>query len=114
MLDRLSAMLGPWAVAGPALEIGTAALGDIAWAADTRTRLAHDATRLDTLMQSRGAEIVGGTPLFRLYDVENASAWQDQLAHHHIWSRVFPYNPRWIRLGLPPANGWAQLETALA
>ncbi|OAN86908.1 threonine-phosphate decarboxylase [Sulfitobacter geojensis] len=114
LLDRLSAMLGPWAVAGPALEIGTAALGDIAWAADTRTRLAHDATRLDTLMQSRGAEIVGGTPLFRLYDVENASAWQDQLAHHHIWSRVFPYNPRWIRLGLPPATGWAQLETALS
>lgn len=114
LLDRLAAMLGPWAVAGPALEIGTAALHDIAWAADTRTRLTQDAARLDTLLLAGGATPIGGTTLFRLYDVDDASQWQTRLAQHHIWSRVFPYNPRWLRLGLPPIDGWPQLEAAVS
>ena len=85
-----------------------------AWAEATRARLATDATRLDTMMTEAGAQIFGGTPLFRLYEVDNALAWQERLAQHHIWTRVFPYNPRWLRLGLPPADGWARLEQALA
>ena len=72
------------------------------------------ATRLDGLMTTAGAQIVGGTPLFRLYEVDDAQAWQTRLAQHQIWSRVFPYNPRWLRLGLPPSIGWARLEQALA
>ena len=36
---RLAAMLGPWAVSGPALAIGTAALADTAWIEATRHRL---------------------------------------------------------------------------
>jgi cobalamin biosynthetic protein CobC len=113
LLDRLAGMLGPWAVAGPALEIGTAALRDTTWAAETRTRLSQDSARLDALLLARGAKPVGGTPLFRLYDVDDATQWQDRLARHHIWSRIFPYNPRWLRLGLPPGDGWPQLERAL-
>jgi cobalamin biosynthetic protein CobC len=114
MLDRLSAMLGPWAVAGPAMTIGTQALRDHDWADKTRVRLARDATKLDAMLTKQGASLVGGTSLFRLYTVQDAAAWQDRLAQHHIWSRVFPYNPQWIRLGLPNAAGWATLERALA
>lgn len=114
LLDRLAGMLGPWAVAGPALEVGTTALRDLNWAEATRTRLAQDAIRLDRLFTKQGAKPVGGTSLFRLYEVEDASQWQDRLARHHIWSRVFPYNPRWLRLGLPATNRWSQLEAALA
>ncbi len=112
LLHRLSAMLGPWAVSGPALEIGCQALEDVNWANATRDRLRADAARLDGLMSDKG-HLVGGTSLFRLYDVGGAERVQTELAKSHIWSRVFPYNSRWLRLGLPPADSWDRLEQAL-
>lgn len=112
LLAPLRDALGPWPVAGPALRIGTAALRDAAWTDDSRRRLLAGAARLDTLMAAQGA-CVGGTPLFRLYDVGDAAAFQDRLAGAHIWSRIFPYSDRWVRLGLPHPDRWAQLEDAL-
>ncbi|WP_370400087.1 threonine-phosphate decarboxylase [Sulfitobacter sp. JB4-11] len=114
LVAQLEARQGPWAVAGPALQIGRAALADADWAVGTRARLAADAHRLDAMMQDAGAAQVGGTPLFRLFDVAQAADWQDRLARHHIWSRVFPYNPRWLRLGLPGPEGWERLSRALS
>lgn len=114
LIDGLEQMLGPWPVAGPALEIGTRALNDPDWATATRARLSDDAARLDALMTSATAEPVGGTTLFRLYEVDDAENWQTRLARHHIWSRVFPYNARWLRLGLPAPAQWDRLEAALA
>ncbi len=114
LIAQLGAMLGPWAVSGPAIAIGAAALTDTLWADATRKRLTRDAARLDALMTGVGATLAGGTPLFRLYDVADAAAWQTRLAHHHIWTRVFPYSTRWLRLGLPgDAQGWGRLERAL-
>ncbi|MFK7869666.1 MAG: threonine-phosphate decarboxylase [Roseobacter sp.] len=113
-IARVRDRLGPWPVSGPALAIGTQALVDTTWAMETRTRLAEDSARLDARMQLAGARVVGGTPLFRLYDVEDAQVWQDRLARHHIWTRTFPYNPRWLRLGIPHALHWPRLEAALA
>lgn len=114
LIAQLRDRLGPWAVAGPALDIGAAALRDHAWAEQTRLRLAEDRDRLDHLMQRAGAEIMGGTTLFRLYRVDDAAAWQDRLARHHVWSRCFPYDAQWLRLGLPHALHWPRLEAALA
>ncbi len=114
LIARLSGMLGPWPVSGPALAIGAAALGDAAWTAATRARLGRDAARLDALVSARGATSLGGTDLFRLYDTADARRWQDRLAARRIWTRVFPYNPRWLRLGLPGTpQAWARLEAAL-
>lgn len=113
LVARLAEMLGPWPVAGPALHIATAALKDPDWADATRQRLAKDAQRLDGLMTDAGALLQGGTDLFRLYHVDNASQWQSRLATHHIWSRVFPYNPNWLRLGLPASGHWDRIEAAL-
>jgi len=89
---------------------GARALEDAAWTLSTRERLAADSARLDALV---GAQVVGGTDLFRLYDVGCASAWQEKLARGYVWSRVFPYSDRWLRLGLPASDRWAQLEAAL-
>jgi cobalamin biosynthetic protein CobC len=114
LVEQLQQMLGPWPVAGPALQIGTRALADHSWADQTRQRLTADATRLDTLFADAGASLVGGTSLFRLYEVPDAIEWQVRLAQHHIWSRVFPYNPRWLRLGLPAPEQWSRVEAALA
>ncbi|EEW26260.1 threonine-phosphate decarboxylase [Rhodobacter ferrooxidans] len=111
LIARLAQLLGPWPVSGPALQIGARALADRAWADTTRARLAADALRLDALV---GAPLVGGTSLFRLYDVGDAALAQEALARHHIWTRIFPYSSRWLRLGLPgTAADWARLETAL-
>ncbi len=114
LIADLKEALGPWPVAGPALEIGAAALSDHQWARKTRRRLAEDCARLDSLMQRAGAETLGGTTLFRLYRVDSAENWQDRLAEHQIWSRVFPYNRTWLRLGLPHPDHWARLEAAMA
>ncbi len=112
LIARLSEMLGPWPVSGIALEIGAHALGDADWADATRARLIRDGARLDALMARSGARNVGGTPLFRLYEVENAAKTQTHLARHHIWSRIFPYSDRLIRLGLPAPDGWARIEAS--
>lgn len=115
----LAVMLGPWPVSGPALHIGAAALGDPLWAQQTRRRLNEDAAQLDALMLRAGARLydrdgaVAGTSLFRLYDVHNASAWQDRLARHHIWSRIFPYSGHMLRLGLPHPDQFGRIEAAL-
>ncbi|SMR83391.1 L-threonine O-3-phosphate decarboxylase [Aliiroseovarius halocynthiae] len=113
LVAKLRDTIGPWQVSGPALELGAQALQDHDWANETRTRLADDSARLDALMTANGAVALGGTTLFRLYDVGDAQAWQDRLAEHHLWSRIFPYSTRWLRLGLPHPDRWSQLETAL-
>ena len=114
-IDRIGAMAGPWPVSGPALEIGRLALADAAWAGATAARLAQEGPRLDALAQAAGWRLVGGTALFRTYAVPGAAQAQERLARHHIWSRIFPYSPHWLRLGLPgsPAE-WARLAGALA
>ncbi|NIZ62513.1 threonine-phosphate decarboxylase [Sedimentitalea sp. CY04] len=113
LIAQLETWQGPWAVSGPALQIGAQALQDDAWATTTRKRLTQDAERLDALVLARGGQLVGGTPLFRLYEVDDAAAWHDRLARSHILSRVFPYSKTYLRLGLPPSNGWNRLEAAL-
>lgn len=112
-IDKLAVALGPWPVSGPGLRIGAQALQDIDWANQTRARLAKDRARLDTILLGADATLVGGTDLFRLYDVGDAAVWQDKLARHHIWSRIFPYSDRYLRLGLPPVDGWSRIEAAL-
>lgn len=113
LIDRMRALQEPWSVNGPALEIGAKALHDHAWAIETRDRLSRDADRMDALLTAKGAKVAGGTTLFRLYEVDDAAAWQDRLARGHVWSRIFPYSDRWLRLGLPAPDRWDQLEAAL-
>lgn len=113
-IATLAEMAGPWPVSGPAITIGTAALSDQAWAETTIARLRTDAARLDLLAQSAKWKLLGGTELFRLYDTPDAAAARDRLARHQIWTRMFPYSDRWLRLGLPgqPAE-WDRLAAAL-
>lgn len=110
----LATMAGPWPVSGAAIEIGRRALLDRAWAEATRARLTGEAGRLDDLVRGAGWSLVGGTPLFRLYETGNAIAAQEKLARAKIWSRIFD-KPGWLRLGLPGDEGeWARLAAALS
>ncbi|MFC2969103.1 threonine-phosphate decarboxylase CobD [Acidimangrovimonas pyrenivorans] len=115
LIARLSGMAGPWPVSGAAIEIGRRALADTAWQEATIARLRAETGRLDRLAGGAGWELAGGTDLFRLYRTPDAGAAQDRLARARIWSRIFPWSPALIRLGLPgTAAEWARLETALA
>ncbi|SEM91468.1 L-threonine O-3-phosphate decarboxylase [Loktanella fryxellensis] len=112
---QVRALAGPWAVGGPAIAIGTAALADNDWQTAMAAQLAKDSARLQGLLQAAGWGIVGATALFVTVDTGDALAAQARLARAAIWTRVFPYSSGWLRLGLPgtPAE-WDRLERALA
>jgi cobalamin biosynthetic protein CobC len=111
----LSAMAGPWPISGAAIAIGQCALLDRDWARATSARLERACLRLDADVQSQGWRLLGGTPLFRLYDAGDALAAQEKLARGRIWSRVFKQEPGWLRLGLPGGETeWARLAAALS
>ncbi|QFG37114.1 L-threonine O-3-phosphate decarboxylase [Paracoccus pantotrophus] len=100
LLARLAERTGPWSVSGPALEIGAQALADAQWIDDTVVWLSEAALHLDQIVTPHWP-LVGGTHLFRLYDTPDAQAAHERLARAGIWSRIFPWHPRWIRLGIP-------------
>ncbi|WP_211250322.1 threonine-phosphate decarboxylase CobD [Fodinicurvata fenggangensis] len=103
--ERLTVALGPWAVAGPALAIGRAALADLQWSAETRQALQRQSQHLDEVLQRAGLEILGGTSLFRLSAHDSASRIAEDLAAQGILVRSFPEEPHWLRFGLPPDEG---------
>ena len=111
---RLSAVLGPWAVGGAAIAIGTAALADRAWAAATRAQLVQSALRLDAILVGAGFAIVGGTPLFRLARTRAAGELFNHLGRAGILVRRFAEEPTWLRFGLPAGEPcWKRLAAAM-
>lgn len=111
--EKLRDALGPWAVSGPALAVGLAALADEGWAAATRARLAEAAGALDAVLTAGGCRVLGGTSLFRLAEVPPGT--YERLGRAGILVRRFEYWPDRIRFGLPPdAAALRRLAEALA
>jgi cobalamin biosynthesis protein CobC len=111
---RLSALLGPWAVSGPALAVGAKALADQAWIEQTRSRLLQASQRLDAILSGAGLALVGGTTLFRLGCSDAADALFKHLGRAGILVRSFPDNPSWLRFGLPAhEDDWRRLQIAM-
>jgi cobalamin biosynthetic protein CobC len=113
-IGRVAAALGPWPCSGPALAIGTAALGDQAWADRTRSALQEQARKLDELLAQAGFTIAGGTPLFRLARHPHALELHAELARRHIWCRRFDWADDLLRFGLPSDAGIHRLAVALS
>ena len=112
--DQFAASFGPWAVSGPALEIGRTALADSAWCETMRARLADDARRLDALFAGAGISVVGGTSLYRLIETDNASRLHEGLARQGLLVRIFDDWPALARVGLPgEAAAFDRLADAL-
>jgi cobalamin biosynthetic protein CobC len=115
LASDLREALGPWAVSGPALEIGARALADTAWLDRSRARLVSDAARLDAMLGRGGLTLIGGTPMFRLMRHMQAPAVFEALARAGILTRPFADKPTWLRFGLPGSEeAWTRLERALA
>jgi cobalamin biosynthetic protein CobC len=112
---RLREELGPWAVSGPALEIGRIALDDEAWLQATAQRLAADRAKVDALLVAAGFTLLGGTPLFRLADHPQATCLVDVLGQQGIHVRALVDRPTWLRFGLPAnQEEFRRLTTALS
>ena len=110
----LSATLGPWAVSGPAIMAGRAALADSAWRARAAVARARDAGRLDRMLRRAGGRIVGGTVLFRTAAFADGLGLFHRLGEAGIYVRRFPERPGWIRFGLPGDRAeWCRLSRAL-
>jgi cobalamin biosynthetic protein CobC len=115
LASPLRAALGPWAVSGPAIEVGLKALPDRAWLDSTRARLAEEAARLDRLLISSGWRVIGGTKLFRLAANADAPARFLALLRGGVLARPFADAPDRLRFGLPPDDkAWERLAVALA
>ncbi|SFO93935.1 L-threonine O-3-phosphate decarboxylase [Mesorhizobium sp. NFR06] len=113
--ERLDAQLGPWAVAGPALEYGIRALSDAKWQAAMRQRLAQDAGRLDALLGRFDVAVAGGTSLFRYLSFGEAPSLFLALGERGVLVRHFADRPQALRIGLPGSEAeWQRLEGALA
>jgi cobalamin biosynthetic protein CobC len=105
--------LGPWAVSGPALHIGTDALNDQGWSARMSGQLAAEANRLDLVLRRSGLRVVGGTRLFRLAYHDDAHAIFHRLCQAGILVRKFDDRPKLLRFGIPTAEDRDRLEAAL-
>jgi cobalamin biosynthetic protein CobC len=112
VVEPLGAALGEWAVSGPALAVGAAALEDAAWAESTRQRLAAERARLDAVLAGAGLTVLGGTDLFRYVAHPAAARLHAALAREGVWTRAFDGVPDRLRIGLPGA-GLARLGDAL-
>jgi len=106
--------LGPWAVPGPALEIGRCALEDDAWLLGAVSRAARHRDRLDRILVAAGFTIEGGTPLFCLARHCQARRLSLVLAEQGIHVRTFADRPMSLRFGLPGTDdAFGRLAAAL-
>lgn len=114
LAERLRGALGPWAVSGPALEIGRRALSDDDWLDAAAERLAMYSERLEALLAAAGCSVIGGTILFRLAEHREARRVADALACQGIHIRTFSDRPTLLRFGLPASDEeFARLAAAL-
>ena len=114
VIRALRSLLGDWPISGPAIAIGTAAYGDLAWQSLQRSQLAQGSAHLSALLVAHGLADVGGTANFRLAYVADAAGLFIHLCQAGILVRPFADRPDHVRLGIPGADAdWARLDTAL-
>lgn len=112
---RLAAMLGPWAVSGPALEIGILALRDHVWQKRMRVHLHEQSLQLDALLARHDMVVEGGTSLYRFVPNVPARLIFEKLGKAGILIRNFKSMPEALRFGLPhSAENFTRLEDALS
>lgn len=112
--NKLALHMGPWAASSSALKIGTQALQDQQWQEAEREILLHWTQRLKACLTQHGLALIGGTSLYQLASHDRAHELHQHLAKHHIWSRIFDFNEKWVRFGIPMSEGeLARLDKAL-
>lgn len=95
--------VGPWPVSTAACHLLPAMLDDGGWIETTRIQLAAEAAAWRVLL-AQYVSIIGHTDLFTLTETPHAQTVYEQLAAQGILTRIFDYNPHWIRFGLPDSR----------
>ena len=114
VVQKIDERLGPWAVSGPALAVGAAALADAKWSKRALVKLSAIRETMEELLAKNDFEIVGGTGLFVLARRKDCSALVKFLASKQILVRAYPGKPEWLRFGMPPGKGGVtRLQKAL-
>ena len=114
IIEPLRKLIGAWPLSGAAVAIGTAAYRDRAWIDRTQDDLRARTDAIDAVLRRHGFEPVGGCPLFRLIETDDARTLFERLATAKILTRPFDENPRWLRIGVPgDAGELARLDAAL-
>ncbi|OBS54155.1 aminotransferase class I/II-fold pyridoxal phosphate-dependent enzyme, partial [Methylosinus sp. 3S-1] len=113
MAQRLRRAIGEWPVGADAIAAGLAAYPDVEWRRRARARLCARADALDLLLTRSGLRVIGGTPLFRLAEAEDAGERFGRLAAAGVLTRPFELRPRWLRFGLPRERELERLRAAL-
>ena len=100
IIAKLARAMGPWAVSGPALEIGRMALSDQAWIGEARDRISQKSAELAAVLTDAGLEVCGNAGLF--IDTRHAKAANihRKLMEAHILVRAFEQRPEHLRFGL--------------
>jgi cobalamin biosynthetic protein CobC len=113
LLDELEALLGPWAVSGPARSIACHLLGDSEGQRRQRERLLADGERLAALLRDCGMPPTGGSALFQFCCTRRAVPCAELLARRGILVRLFTELDS-LRFGLPADEaGWQRLQHGL-
>ena len=113
LLDELAALLGPWAVSGPARSVARSLLVDGEGQRRQRERLLVDGERLKALLRDCGLPSTGGSSLFQFCCTRRAVPCVELLARRGILVRLFAELDS-LRFGLPADEaGWLRLEQGL-
>ena len=113
LLDELEALLGPWAVSGPARSVALSLLLDREGQRRQRERLLADGERLAALLRDCGLPATGGSALFQFCCSRRAVPCAELLARRGILVRLFAELDS-LRFGLPADEaGWLRLEQGL-
>jgi len=102
-----------WPVSKLSIKIASKAIRDKKWMTSTQKKLKKKANILDEMMKTIDFELIGGTNLYRLYSTPNSVLSQRFLAKKFIWSRIFSYSKKWLRLGIPSDEDLKKIKIKL-
>lgn len=99
--DELRLALGPWSTSTFSLKVSQNAYTAVDWQRDALANVTELQNEFKTRLEKLGLHYAGGTPLYTLIEHSKASSLHKNLADNGIWTRIFDYDPNWIRFGTP-------------
>ena len=110
---KLKRIFSSWPISKVSIKIASKAIRDKKWINNTQLKLFKKINELDNVLEPFNFKLIGGTNLFRLYSTPNSILSQKFLAKIFIWSRIFTYSKKWLRLGIPSEKDLKRIKLRL-